>query len=790
MKLIRTGLTRLFPESMKIRIPGIVSRKRERVSHVRTNKQNFLTLSLFVLLVGIFFYPTIVSGKLPVPSDTLVGMYHPWRDLYANDYPRGIPFKNFLITDPVRQQIPWRKAVIDYWKEGEFPGWNPYNMSGTSLSANIQAAPFYPFNFLFLVFNFPLAWTILVILQPLLAGTFLYLYLRNLKLLPLASLFGAIIWSFCGFNIAWLTWGTIGHVILWLPLVLLSIDNIFSPSMCEYLSPGRWRQFWSIILIIGLVMQFLAGHSQVSLYLTILALIYFLWRKKQCKSTIPGIRISLISGIAGTVVLTACQWLPMLKFLPETSRFSTSESWKQAGWFLPWQHLVQFVVPDFFGNPATGNYWGTWNYGEFIGYVGIGSLIFVLMCLMHVKEKSLRFWWATLAVCLIFVLPNPVSRLIYQLHIPILSVLQPTRLMFIIDFVLAILAAYGFNYWLSHKLRISTKPLFLIALILAGLWIFVFMRSYLPIRSELLQINLAVSQRNLILPTFIFLMTGVLVLTPGRWPKGRITACLIILVIIFDLFRFGWKFTPFTSKEYFFPTTKTIEFLQAQTKPFRVMSLDQRIMPANVGAYYGIEMVEGYDPLILSGYEKFFAAAARGKPDIAPPYGFNRIISSELIDSPLIPLLNVRYVLALYEIKKPFLKEVMREGDTRVYEDTRFQPRFYFVELVNNAESEQDEINQLFAVDSGHSAVTSTPLELINAPVGEQDTIDLQKYSDSEIILIYRSTSDRLLVISNIYEKGWRAEIDGEKTGIHRINYILQGVVAPRGRHSLQLFYE
>ena len=65
-----------------------------------------------------YFLANRISGKLPVPSDTLVGLYHPWRDLYRDTNPRGVPFKNFLITDPVRQQIPWRKIVIDQWKEG------------------------------------------------------------------------------------------------------------------------------------------------------------------------------------------------------------------------------------------------------------------------------------------------------------------------------------------------------------------------------------------------------------------------------------------------------------------------------------------------------------------------------------------------------------------------------------------------------------------------------------------------------------------------------------------------
>src|SRR3989344_4059292 len=164
-----------------------------------------------LLLLGIsltFFYQTILFGKLPVPSDALVGLYHPWRDLYNDTNPRGIPFKNFLITDPVRQQIPWRKIAIDQWKEGKIPLWNPYNFSGTPILANIQTAALYPLNILFLIFPFIDAWTTLIMLQPLLAGLFMYWYLRSLALRSVASLLGAIAWSFSGFNIAWLTWGT------------------------------------------------------------------------------------------------------------------------------------------------------------------------------------------------------------------------------------------------------------------------------------------------------------------------------------------------------------------------------------------------------------------------------------------------------------------------------------------------------------------------------------------------------------------------------------------------------
>ena len=109
-------------------------------------------LLLFLALV-IFFYPVWLKGFTPTPTDALVGLYHPWRDLLENQYPNGYPYKNFLPTDPFRQQIPWKKLVIEQIKNKQPPLWNPYSFSGNPLLANFQAGVFYPLNLIFFQFR-------------------------------------------------------------------------------------------------------------------------------------------------------------------------------------------------------------------------------------------------------------------------------------------------------------------------------------------------------------------------------------------------------------------------------------------------------------------------------------------------------------------------------------------------------------------------------------------------------------------------------------------------------------
>src|SRR3989344_1778523 len=182
----------------------------------------------FVIFFAIFLFfssPFLISGKLPIPADTIIGLFHPFRDLYAQQYPQGIPYKNALITDPVEQQYPWKTLTIALERTYQLPLWNPYSFSGTPLLANFQAGPFYPLNILFFIFIPSVAWSIYILLQPMLACLFMYWYLRSIYIGKWGSTVGGIVFAFCGFSVVWMEWGSIIHVLLWLPLILFAQEK-------------------------------------------------------------------------------------------------------------------------------------------------------------------------------------------------------------------------------------------------------------------------------------------------------------------------------------------------------------------------------------------------------------------------------------------------------------------------------------------------------------------------------------------------------------------------------------
>src|SRR3989344_840007 len=245
----------------------------------KLSSKTFFGAVIVCILTFLFFLPNLLIGKVPIPADDLLGLYHPWRDQTYDGYNVGkFPVKNPLITDPVLQTYPWRNLAVFNIKEGNLPLWNPYSFSGQPLLANIQSSTFQVFNIFFFIFPFKIAWSIQIILPPILTSLLMFFFLRNLKISPVASVFGGFVLPFSGFFIAWLTWGTIVTTAVWLPLILLSLNKLFIKLSAREVDQSYYPQ--------------------------------------------------------------------------------------RPDWFLPIQHFIQLIAPDFFGSPTKYNYWGVWNWAE------------------------------------------------------------------------------------------------------------------------------------------------------------------------------------------------------------------------------------------------------------------------------------------------------------------------------------------------------------------------------------------------------------------------------------------
>ncbi len=739
-----------------------------------SHKHLYIALSSILFLL--VFWP-INRGKLPVPTDALVGLYHPWRDSLADKFPNGYPYKNPLITDSIRQQIPYRKLAIDQLKRGHLPKWNPYSFSGTPLLANIQTAAFYPLNFIFWLMPFNDAWTLLVVLQPVLAFIFTFWYLRNLKLDPAAAFLGGISFAFSGFMVAWLTWNTIDHVALWLPLALLANDKLVEKF--------SWK--WILILIFAETAAFLAGHLQIVLYFFIFINIYLLarlWWKhggniyQISQQFLP---FAIKSGLV--LFFISIQLIPSIKFILVSAREFDLPPNLKLEWFLPYQHLIQFVAPDFFGNPATGNYFGKWNYGEFVGYIGLLPLLFGLICLFFRRDKKTVFFALAAIAGLLLATPNFIAKIPYLLNLPLVSSLQPTRILVIVCFSLAVLSALGLDFFLKSKLerKIFTRMLATGIVVISGWLMTLIMRD-----KSIGPVQIMIMQRNMILPTLIYTSFVIGVLTSYFRPKFTQWVILAFLVItIFDVYRFTSKFTSFSPQEFFFPQTATINFLQQNLGNYRFMTMDRRLLPANTSTYYKLASVDGYDPLYLLSYSQFVGAWTRATSDITPAT-FHRIITPE---SPnwVADLLGVKYILSLEDLTQPQYKLVFSEGQTKIYENVNVFPKAFLVEEVKSLPNKQAVADQMFADPTTlqRTAYVEKPLYIKPTPLTVNETAVVVSNTENEVVVLTKTDVTRLLVLTDIYYEDWQVFIDGQQSIIYPVDLLLRGVVVPQGEHQV-----
>jgi len=629
-----------------------------------------------------------------MPADALVGLYHPFRDYYAADFPNGVPFKNYILTDPVLQQHPWKKLAMEQIGnilKGSKSFANPYSFSGFAAGSvqNIQAGILYPLNIIFMLINdFSLAWSVFIIIQPILTSLFMFWWLRNNGIKQLAAAFGGFVWAFSSFNLVWLEWGNIGHAGLYLPLALFAVDkiakrkkNIVIPAKAGIyknnlhrfrVKPGMTGLFWHLLLQFSLISSLFAGHFQVTFYLLMAVALYWFIRLGISKRSFS----LFIIHYSLFILITSPQWFPSLKFTFLSNRsVEQADVLSREGFFISPRQIAQLISPDFFGNPSTLNYRGVWNYAEQVIYIGIIPLIFALLSIFikYSQENNVdsisysmlnlhRFCLSLTVVGLLFAVKNPIAEIPFRLNVPVWQDLQPTRLSYLITFGLSALSAIGFNEFIKNPRKLLPKVMTILVVLVTLLFMLLVISSKFSTDARL------VSQRNLIFP-FATLGTAILI-SSALWvvPKKIYTLLFTFYFLLsaFSLFRFGWKFTPFSSKEYLYPVTPSIKFLQENmTGDDRYMTLDRKLLPPNANIMYKLKSVEGYDPIYSRDYALKIAKLENNN-QIIPNYG--RIIRPLNFSSPEAKSLNIKYILSLKDLNDEGLQKVFQEGETRIYE--------------------------------------------------------------------------------------------------------------------------
>lgn len=769
-------------------------------------KKFYLVFILFVLFSFIFFNKTFLKGEIPFPGDLLVGDYFPYNSYSVLGFaPGGYPHKAQNI-DVVEQLYPWKYFSIEMLKKGEIPLWNPYNFSGTPHLAAIQSGTFYPFNILFFIFPFVPAWSIYIILQPILAGVFTYLFLKHIKLEDKSSVFGGLVFSFSSFLVVWMQYGNIIHAALWLPLVLyLGLKNLESPSFLK-----------SVLLSLALSMSIFAGHFQIALYLYGFSFIFLLSSAiKLYRKEIFSKILLLIVSFGLSVLISAVQIFPSIEIFINSSR--TNYTYERLIEFLiPTYHLAGMLFPDFFGNPVSRNYWLTGTYIERVSYFGIIPLFFVIYALF--SKKNFYVWFfAISAVCVFFItFDSFVTKFVYSIFIPpIIATSVPTRIMFIFIFSLSVLSAFGFTQISNLKEKtLYLKSIGVTILIVSLLFIAVF---FFPgLINNMSSENQSIALRNMIVPLGVLtsaLITITLYKLFGTKLNINKAANLLVVFIfaltIFELYFFFQKFSPFAPKETIYPQNEALEFIKDNQQMYRTWGYGGANLRANIHTYEKIYSTDGYDPFYIRRYGELMSSTENGtvpqgiqraNATLANGFGENNL-KENVFRQKMMNLLGVKYILHKKDIDNHAFDKTFDEtnyslvwfGDgLQIYENKNVLPRAFLVSDYEVLGDEKKIIDRLYSpeFDIREKVILEKPLNLDLGETTSTGSVEITQYNENEVRIKVRAEDDALLFISDAFFPEWNAYIDGQKTEVMRADYAFRAVLTPKGEHVIVYKYE
>jgi len=168
----------------------------------------------------------------------------------------------------------------------------------------------------------------------------------------------------------------------------------------------------------------------------------------------------------------------------------------------------------------------------------------------------------------------------------------------------------------------------------------------------------------------------------------------------------------------------------------------------------------------------------------------------EKLDSPIVDLLNVRYVLTRPEDRPrmaaiPKYRHLESLSGNELFENEAAFPRFFLAHEVRHVGTIEEARNlfQRHEIDLLYTAIVDAPIELpsdVGAPfeVGEVKTL---KYEPNSIEVSTQASLRSLLVLSETYYPGWKAWLDDQPTPIYPTDIALRGVIVPAGTHRVRL---
>ena len=651
----------------------------------------------------------------------------------------------------------------------------------------------------------------------------MYILLMVLKIPWRISVLGSIAFAFSTYLLIILQVGhnTKALAISYIPLV---VAGLFLLKQHKLL-PGF------LLSLVAISLQIRANHYQMTYYMLILLGIYFIvylidsYRNNDVKDFLKYMGVFILAGIL-SLGLNAPNILSTYDYSKYSTR-SQSElklnpdgTEKQISTGLDYDYITQYsygvfeslnlIAPRVQGGASSEDvgedsdlykflidnnvpkpqadsfiksvptYWGSQPILEAPAYIG-ASVVFLFILSLFVVKGPFK-WWLLISFVLSLLLSwgknFPLLTNFFIDYIPFYNKFRAvSSIQVILEFAVPLLSVIGLNKFLAdselknikRSFAIFSVPLILL-LVISGSFSFVGLYDDYYSNGYGQEIfNQIIEERKNIFNQDILraLLIGGIVFFILRFSKliGRNYTFIIVSIIVFiDLFTINNRYI---DKELFidnsintYQLTEIDNEILTDTLDYRVFNLSTGLSNASSAYYHNA--LNGYHAAKLRRFQEYY--------DYLNFHDNEKLFNS----------LNVKYLIGKDEQNQDLL-----------YKNPDALGNAWSVDSLIVLNNPDELLSKLKDTDISKVALgleNTIPKDLPKS-FDSQDLIKIEKIknSSSNLIYNYNSLSEQLIVFSEIYyPSGWEVYIDGEKSNYFDINYLLRGMLVPKGTHTIE----
>lgn len=738
---------------------------------IRKNSEIIVVIFGILVLLTLFFWPIIWQNKTLMPNQYVSGM------TAQGPYNSPELFIPKPYADPgasAWNNIPLFELVLQEYRAGRWPLWNPFSGLGMPLAANLQSGAWHLPQLLFAGFGaLNMHWDAYFLFRIFLAILFAYLFARKIKLTPLGAAVAGVVFGLNTFFILYLT-NTNLNIVIFLPLLLLLVEyNLEKPSK------KRLIAFISILFL-----SITGGHPEATFFNFLTGYGYGLFRLCQLnnwtdykKSFYSSLRLLL---------------LPMLIALGLSGFF-----------LLP---FLEYVALSFNVHTA-GDQIGLET--KFIMLTGWVTNFLALMAIWGVRRKSRQRQLIILLTAVIFfyyakAVGFPAFNIIG--YLPILNqinfplFLAPSALL-----AIAILAGLGAEKINWRGLALATPVLALLSLNL--------------LRPELAFIGIIV----------LSILVGAIFKSEQTSRSGHLVKIgLLVMLLAIQTIRTLPESYPNRLDPFAPPASADFLKQQAGILPARIFSnshvfIPHSLTPLRIADLRFVDalspklftkivhnIAQDYNPIAFFGRKfpldhdilknwgvNFIAQSDAGNPDIITISTLNKLINSRdgLKSLPKDSLLYLGPEKFVTKVKlDPVPGELVFKNEVAdIYQlrDTLPRGRVYYNYII------EPNTNKAIAALSAENWDYQTQVILSRPPADFEPSAgrlytpaEIVDYQPQYIKIKAENPASGILALSETFYPGWKAKIDGQDAEILRANVAERAIALPAGNHIIEFSYQ